>query len=117
MNDILYVDTNHRRSRAVVANGVVYVAGHTAADRSQDAAGQTRQILAAIDQILAEAGSGKDRLLSVTLWLASMDDFKAMNEVYDSWIVPGRAPARCCGEVKLALPDIRVEIIATALAG
>lgn len=114
MTDITYIDTNHRRSRAVIAGGTVYVAGHTAQDRSKDAAGQTKDILAAIEKLLEQAGSGKDRLLNVTIMLASMDDFNAVNEVYDSWIVAGKAPARCCSEVKLAFPDILVEMTAIA---
>jgi enamine deaminase RidA (YjgF/YER057c/UK114 family) len=114
VTDITYIDQNHRRSRVVIANNTVYVAGHTAEDRSQDAAGQTRQILAKIEQLLAEAGTSKEKLLSVTIWLASMKDFAAMNAIYDAWIVPGHQPARACGQVGLALPDILVEIIAMA---
>ena len=114
MSDITYIDTNHRRSRAVVAGGTVYIAGHTAQDRTKDAAGQAKDILAAIEALLEQAGSGKDRLLNVTIMLACMDDFNAVNEVYDKWIVEGKAPARCCSEVKLAFPDILVEVTAIA---
>lgn len=115
MTDIAYVDQNTRRSRAVIAGNTVYLAGHTADDRSANVAEQTRNVLGKIEALLNECGSGKDRLVSVTIWLASMDDFAAMNAVYDAWIVPGRAPARACGKVEMALPDIRVEIIATAV--
>lgn len=108
------LDQNARRSRAVIHGDTVYLAGHTAADRSQDIGGQTRQVLAAVDQILADAGSDKSRLLSVTIWLSSMEHFAGMNEVYDAWIVPGQAPARCCGALELAAPDILVEIMVTA---
>jgi len=41
-------------------------------------------------------------------------DFDAMNRVYDQWVVPGRTPARCCGESALARPDLLVEIVITA---
>ncbi|MDQ1077650.1 RidA family protein [Pseudoroseomonas cervicalis] len=114
MAGITRLDQNARRSRAVIHNGTVYLAGHTADDRSADVAGQTRQVLAKIDEMLAAAGSGREKLLSITIWLADMADFAAMNEVYDAWVVQGHTPARCCGEVKLALPDIRVEIMAIA---
>jgi enamine deaminase RidA (YjgF/YER057c/UK114 family) len=114
MTEITRLDQNTRRSRAVVHGDTVYLAGQTADDRSADAAGQTRQVLAKIDEMLAAAGSEKSKLLNITIWLADMKDFAAMNEVYDAWVVQGHTPARCCGEVKLALPDIRVEIMAIA---
>lgn len=107
-------DQNTRRSRAVVHGETVYVAGHTADDRTADITGQTQQVLAKIDQILAEAGTDKSKLLSVTIWLKDMKDFAAMNAVYDAWVVQGSTPARACGAVTLALPDILVEIIAVA---
>lgn len=43
-----------------------------------------------------------------------MDDFGAMNAVGDEWVGGANAPARATGEVKLATPDYRVEIIVTA---
>ncbi|WP_233237095.1 RidA family protein [Bordetella sp. LUAb4] len=111
---ITRLDQNTRRSRAVIHNGTVYLAGHTADDRSLDVAGQTRQVLAKVDEMLAASGTDKSKALMVTIWLADMQDFAAMNSVYDAWIVPGQAPARCCGKVELAAPDIRVEIMVTA---
>ena len=114
MTDISRLDQNARRSRAVIHGDTIYLAGHTADDRSQDAAGQTRQVLAKIDEMLAASGSDKSKLLNITISLADMADFAAMNAVYDAWVVPGHTPARCCGAVTLALPDIRVEIMAVA---
>ncbi|MBR0643076.1 RidA family protein [Plastoroseomonas hellenica] len=114
MTDITRLDQNARRSRAVIHGDTVYLAGQTADDRSADIAGQTRQVLAKIDEMLAAAGTDKSRLLNVTIWLKSMADFNAMNAVYDAWVVPGHTPARCCGQVELAVPDIRVEIMAIA---
>ncbi|WP_171962277.1 RidA family protein [Bordetella trematum] len=110
LSPITRLDQNTRRARAVVHGQTVYLAGHTAADRSQDAAGQTRQVLQALEDLLAQAGSDKRHLLDVTIWLSSMDDFEAMNRVYDAWIVPGHAPARRCAAMMLAAPEIRVEI-------
>ncbi|OWT80467.1 MULTISPECIES: RidA family protein [unclassified Achromobacter] len=112
--NIIRLDQNARRSRAVIHNGTVYLAGHTADDRSLDIAGQTRQTLAKIDEMLAAAGTDKSKALMVTIWLSSMKDFAGMNEVYDAWVVPGQQPARCCGQVEMAAPDIRVEIMVTA---
>lgn len=99
-----------RMSEAVIHNGTVYLAGQVAEDPSQDIAGQTRQILAAIDRLLAEAGSDKSRILQAQIFLAEIADFAAMNAVWDAWVPAGNAPARATVESKLATPDYRVEI-------
>ncbi|HEY4249852.1 MAG TPA: RidA family protein [Roseomonas sp.] len=114
MSDITRLDQNARRSRAVVHGDTVYLGGQTADDRAADIAGQTRQVLAKIDEMLAAAGTDRSKLLNITIWLKSMADFAAMNAVYDAWVVPGQTPARCCGQVELALPEIKVEIMAIA---
>lgn len=107
-------DQNARRARMVVHADTIYFAGQCGDDLTGDVAQQTREALARIERLLAEAGSDKSRLLSVQIWLADMADYEAMNAVYDAWVVPGETPGRACGEVKLAPPGARVEIIATA---
>lgn len=114
MSVVTYLDQNARRSRAVVHGQTLYLAGHTADRREEDIAGQTAQVLAKLDEMLKAAGTDKSKLLSVTIWLADMKDFAGMNEVYDAWVVQGHQPARCCGAVTLAAPDIKVEIMAVA---
>lgn len=99
-----------RLSEAAIHNGVVYLAGQIADDPSADVAGQTRQVLASIDRLLSEAGSDKSELLQVTIFIASMSDFAAMNAVWDEWVVPGATPPRATVEAKLAQPEYRVEI-------
>lgn len=78
---------------------------------------QTRDILANVDRLLAEAGSSKSRILQAVIWLASMDDFAEMNAVWDAWVDPANTPARATGESRLATPDFKVEIIITAAVG
>ncbi len=102
--------TSGRMSQAVVHGGLVYLAGQVANGRDEDVIGQTRQVLASIDALLAEAGSDRSRLISATVWLASMADYDAMNSVWDAWVPAGQAPARACVESRLARADIRVEI-------
>ena len=53
-------------------------------------------------------------MLQVVIWLADMADFAEMNAVWDAWVPEGHAPARACGEAKLARADLKVEIIVTA---
>ena len=61
-----------------------------------------------------EAGTDKTRILQTTIWLDDMKDFEKMNEVWDPWIGDGNAPARACGESKLATPEYKVEVIVIA---
>lgn len=99
-----------RLSDAAIHNGVVYLAGQVADDTSQNAEGQTRQILATIDRLLAEAGSDKSRLLQVTIYLADIADYGALNSAWDQWVPAGQTPPRATVESKLARPEFRVEI-------
>jgi enamine deaminase RidA (YjgF/YER057c/UK114 family) len=105
-----------RMSEAVVHNGTVYLAGQVAADPSQDTAGQTKQILDAIDSLLAECGTDKTKILSAQIFLADIADFAAMNSMWDAWVPAGHTPARATVESKLAAPKYRVEIKVVAAA-
>ena len=102
-----------RMSQAVIHRDTVYLAGQVAAPGSS-VAEQTRAILARIEELLEEAGSDKSHLISATIWLADMADFEEMNIVWDAWLDGRNAPARATGEARLATPDYKVEIIATA---
>jgi enamine deaminase RidA (YjgF/YER057c/UK114 family) len=105
-----------RMSEAVVHNGTIYLAGQVAGDPKEDAAGQTRQILAAIDSLLAECGSDKTQILQAQIFLADIKDFPAMNSVWDAWVPQGHTPARATVEAKLATPAYKVEIKVIAAA-
>lgn len=107
-------DVGARLSEMAVHNGVCYLAGQVAADDSQDAAGQTRQVLAAIDALLARAGSDKSRLLMCQIFLADLADFAAMNEVWEAWLPAGHAPPRATVQAALARPGWKVEMVVTA---
>jgi len=99
-----------RLSEMAVHGNSIYLAGQVAEDNSQDMAGQTRQVLAAIDKLLAEAGSDKSRILSTTIFVADMAEFPAMNAVWDAWVVPGQTPPRATVQAKLAKPEWKVEM-------
>ncbi len=103
-----------RLSEAAIFNQTIYLAGQVAADHSQDIAGQTKQVLATIDKLLAEAGSDKSNLLQVTIFIADMSDFPGMNAVWDAWVVPGATPPRATVEAKLAKPQWLVEMVVVA---
>lgn len=99
-----------RLSEVAIHQGVVYLAGQVAEDPSQDMRGQTAQVLAAIDSLLAQAGSSKAHILQATIFVTSMDEFPAMNAVWDAWVVPGQTPPRATVQAALARPEYRVEI-------
>jgi enamine deaminase RidA (YjgF/YER057c/UK114 family) len=106
-----------RLSQVAIHGNTVYTAGIVAGDPSADAAGQTRQILELIDGYLKEAGTDKTKMLSVTIWLADIKDFAAMNSQWDAWVPKGNTPPRACVEAKLATPQYKVEIRVIAAIG
>lgn len=108
--EIRRIDQNHRRSRAVVHGTTVYTAGQVPSDMTLDVTGQGKQVLAKIDELLAEAGTDKSRVLSAQVWLKTRDDLAAFNAIWDDWVVEGHTPARICGYVEMNNPDCRVEV-------
>ena len=103
----------HRYSDSVVHNGTVYLV-EVPSNLDADITGQTENLLASIERLLAQAGSDKSRLLMATIYLADMADYGAMNAVWDAWLPEGSAPARACVQARLANPEFRVEIVLTA---
>ena len=110
MSDIKRINVGKRMSDVAVHNGVVYLAGHVADDTSKDVKGQTAQVLATIDRLLADAGSDKTRMLQVQIFLSDIANFPAMNEVWDAWVPQGHTPPRATIESRLATPAYLVEI-------
>ena len=103
-----------RLSEIVVHNGVAYLAGEVPDDTSRDITGQTQEVLAKIDKLLAQVGSDKTKLLSAQIFLPDMNDFAGMNVAWEKWVPAGQAPARATLEAKLANPAYKVEIMCIA---
>lgn len=108
------IETGQRMSRIVKHNGTVYLCGQVAADASADIAEQTRTTLEKVEKLLEQAGSDKEHILSVTVYVRDMKDFAAMNEVWDAWVPEGFAPARACVEARMARPELLVEMSVVA---
>ena len=106
------IEVGKRMSKIVKHNGTVYLCGQVGEGAS--VAEQTRDCLGRVDALLARAGSSRERILQAIVWLADMSDFAEMNAIWDAWVPEGHAPARACGEARLARPELRVEIIVTA---
>lgn len=86
-------DVGPRMSEMAVHNGTVYLAGQIADDGTADISGQTEQVLAAIDALLARAGSDKTKILRAQIYLADLNDFSAMNDVWERWVGRSHATA------------------------
>jgi enamine deaminase RidA (YjgF/YER057c/UK114 family) len=109
------VEQTERMSRAVVANGFVFLSGLTALDKSRDIIGQTTDVLDRIQKLLIASGSSREGLISATIWLNDVKDFDRMNEAWEAWFKGVAPPARATVESKLALPGALIEIMAQAL--
>lgn len=109
---ITRIDTSARMSKIVKHNGVAYLCGQVG--EGETVADQTRDCLSRVDALLEKAGSSREQMLQTVIWLADMKDFAEMNAVWDAWVPEGHAPARACGEAKLARDVLKVEIIVTA---
>ena len=107
-------------SQAMVVNGMVFTSGQIAINpasgdvEAADITGQTEQVMKNLEAVLTEAGSGFDKAVKTTCFLADMGDFAVFNEIYGKYFTS--KPARSCVAVK-TLPKnvlVDVEVIATA---
>jgi 2-iminobutanoate/2-iminopropanoate deaminase len=107
-------------SQAIKANGLVFTSGQIAIDPATqlvgagDVAAQTDRVLRNLSEILEAAGSGLGKVVRSTVFLKSMNDFAAMNQVYGQYF-SSDAPARSTVEVARLPKDVLVEIDVIAL--
>ena len=107
-------------SQAVRANGFVFLSGQIPLDpKTQqvvegDAAAQTERVLENLMGVVEAAGSSLQRVVKTTVFLADMNDFAAMNEVYSRYFAK-HPPARSTVEVSKLPRNVRVEIDLIAL--
>lgn len=107
-------DVGTRLSEMAIHNGVVYLAGQVAEDATQAIGGQTQQVLGEIDALLARAGTDKSKILRAEIFIKDLQDFEAMNRVWDAWVPEGNAPPRATVQANLARPAWLIEIVVTA---
>jgi len=106
-------------SQAVVANGMVYTSGQIALTPDgvmleNDVVIQTKQVLNNLKEVLQEANSSLDKVVKTTIFIASMDDFATINEIYEEAFGTHK-PARATVAVKTLPKNALVEIDAIAL--
>ena len=116
MSELKRIGAGPRMSDAVVHGGKVYLAG-VVADKmvGKSVFEQTTEVLAEIDNILAQAKSHKTKILKANIWLTDITTFDQMNKAWDAWVVAGQTPARATVEAKLAAPGYDVEIMVEAV--
>jgi len=108
-------------SQAIRTRGFVFASGQIPIDpeTGQFVAGgiaeQTQQVIKNLSRVLEAAGSGLDRVVKTTVFLADMEEFAAMNEVYGKFF-SAEPPARATVEAARLPREARVEIEAIALA-
>ncbi len=107
-------------SQAIKANGFVFTAGQVALDPATgvivgtEIKAQTERVLENLKGIVEAAGSSLHKAVKTTVYLKSMDDFSAMNEVYARYF-PSAPPGRVTVEVARLPKDALVEIDVIAL--
>lgn len=113
------IQRNHpqpRLSASVGYGDLIFLSGQTPISSDQDIRLQTREVLAKVDALLAEAGSDNRHLLSAQVWLKNMaQDFAGFNEEWVAWLPEGHSPARAAVQADMARPDILVEVMITAV--
>ncbi|MDC5815158.1 RidA family protein [Vibrio europaeus] len=101
--------TKQRMSRIVKHNGTIYLCGQVCADATKGITEQTQTMLDKVEELLLEAGSDKEHMLSATIYIKDMKDFQEMNAVWDAWVPEGHA-ARACVTADMAREALLVEI-------
>lgn len=114
MSNIKRLESNGRGSPITMHGNTVYFGGQTATDLEGDVTAQAKQAFAKVDRLLALAGTERKNILFATLWLKSMDDYDAMNAVWDAWVDRDSPPSRCCGRVDMADPRMLFEVMVVA---
>lgn len=115
MSNIQRTHTTARMSKIVACGDLIYLCGQTAGgSEATDMASQTAEALRRVDALLEEVGSDKSCILTALIHIKSMDDFVAMNAVWDAWVSVDAAPARTTVEAKLASPNLLFEVTVVA---
>lgn len=109
-------------SQAVQAAGMIFVSGQIALDPASgtivgtDVSQQTEQVMKNLAAVLTAAGVGWSQVVKTTVFLADMNDFGTVNQIYAQYFDEATAPARACVEVARLPKDVLVEIDCIAAA-
>ena len=101
-------------SRVVTHGNTVYVAGLVSDQPGNDIEGQCIEVLNKLDVLLANAGSSRSKLLSITVFLKDFEDYDRFKVTYAAWADQDNLPARATVRADLRDPRMRIEIMAIA---
>ena len=102
-------------SQIVTRGDTVYLCGVVSGwPPTGDVTYQTKKVLARIDELLAEAGTDKSKLLTAQVWLSDMGLFAEHNDAWNEWVDHANPPVRACVEARLTHEGLLVEIMVTA---
>lgn len=111
MKTIKRLNCSDRAASLVVYGSSVETSGLVATKSdSVDIRAQTRSVLEQAENLFEAAGLCKADITRVQIWLSNMDDFSAMNEVYDEWVDKNNPPVRACVGAALAADHYLIEI-------
>ena len=113
-NNLRKIGGSARFSAISIHNGQVHLAGQVSQLKDGDIAAQSGDVFAKVDDLLDQAGTTRDNLISVQIWLADMDDYAGMNAVWDEWVSSVTPPTRVCVEARMAQPHYLIEVLAIA---
>jgi enamine deaminase RidA (YjgF/YER057c/UK114 family) len=99
-------------SQVVIHGDTVYMAGQVG--EGETVKEQMTAVLQQIDERLGKVGSDRSKLLSATIWLADIETFAEMNDVWLSWVDAANKPVRATVEARLASPAVLVEVMVIA---
>lgn len=114
MSKIERFESSTTLSEVSIYNNTVYLAGQVPDDDSLDIKGQTKQVLANIDKMLALAGTDKSHMLSAQVFIKNLADFDAFNAIWTQWVADITPPSRATVEANLVNPNWLVEIMVIA---
>jgi enamine deaminase RidA (YjgF/YER057c/UK114 family) len=113
MEPIARYGVTARWSDLVIHRGIAYFV-EVPDDPTLGPTEQFHQVLKQVDERLAQAGSSRERLLQVLIYLPNAEDLATFNAIWDAWVPTGHAPSRACVHAPLAAPGYRAELIVTA---
>lgn len=100
--------------KCVVSGQLVFVGGITCPDESSSMKRQAEHVFAQLDTVLAAAGSERDKLLSVTIFITDMARRGELNEAWTAWFTDTQPTRAVVGVSELTSPSMLIELVAVA---
>ena len=108
------LNSNQIMSAVTIHHQTVYLSGQVPNSTDLDVRGQTQEVFAKIEELLALANTDKSRLISAQLFVKHLDDFQTVNQLWVEWLQGHGTPARATLQADLVNPDWLIEIAVIA---